>query len=237
MAEWRFDGQRRTKRKYTTYQNSPLPTAEDRLLFVLLYLKGNPLQAHHGVMFGMMQGKANRWLNLLMPLFQKTLRTLGVAPSRTLEELAQRGDIVERQEAAQTPEADAPLPCHDATEDGLGAPVRRNRRLATVAEKMHTLKNLLLINRPMMILLLSDTCADIHDKRLADAYLLRPPCAVPPQFTATAILLVTDPPNRVCRWQTPMCIAGRPACAVSRLCSCFLYCANAVPEALGPRLP
>jgi hypothetical protein len=38
------------------------------------------------------------------------------------------------------------------------------------------LKNLLLINRHMMILLLSDTCADsIHDKRLADAYLLGPP--------------------------------------------------------------
>jgi hypothetical protein len=34
------------------------------------------------------------------------------------------------------------------------------------------LKNLLLINRYMMILLLSDTCAgSIHDKRLADAYL------------------------------------------------------------------
>ena len=81
MAEWRFDGQRRTKRKYTTYQNSPLPTAEDRLLFVLLYLKGNPLQAHHGVMFGMMQGKANRWLYLLMPLFQKTLRTLASPPA------------------------------------------------------------------------------------------------------------------------------------------------------------
>ena len=141
MAEWRFDDQRRTKRKYTTYQNSPLPAAEDRLLFVLLYLKGNPLQAHPDVMFGMMQGKANRWLYLLMPLFQKTLRTLGVAPSQTLEELAQRGDIVESQEAAQTPTADAPLPLFVMTppKDGLGAPkVRRNRRLATVARKKRT---------------------------------------------------------------------------------------------------
>ena len=33
------------------------------------------------------------------------------------------------------------------------------------------MKNLLLINRYMMILLLSHTCAgSIHDKRLADAY-------------------------------------------------------------------
>ena len=110
MEEWRFDGQPRTKRKYTTYQNSPLPTAEDRLLFVLIFLKGNPLQSHHGAMFGMMQAKANRWLYLLMPLLQKTLRTLGVAPSRTLAELTQREDIVKSQEAAQAPEADAPIP-------------------------------------------------------------------------------------------------------------------------------
>ena len=141
MAEWRFDGQPRTKRRYTTYQNSPLPTAEDRLLFVLNFLKGNPLQSHHGAMFGMMQAKANRWLYLLMPLLQKTLRTLGVAPSRTLAELAQREDIVESQEAAQAPEADAPLPLFAMTppKDGLNVPkVRRNRRLATVARKRRT---------------------------------------------------------------------------------------------------
>lgn len=35
MAVWRLDGKERTQRRYTTYQNCPLPTAEDRLLFVL----------------------------------------------------------------------------------------------------------------------------------------------------------------------------------------------------------
>ena len=32
MAQWRFDGRPRTARRYTTYQNCPLPTPEDRLL-------------------------------------------------------------------------------------------------------------------------------------------------------------------------------------------------------------
>jgi hypothetical protein len=39
MADWRLDGKPRTARRYTTYQNCPLPTSEDRLLFILIYLK------------------------------------------------------------------------------------------------------------------------------------------------------------------------------------------------------
>ena len=39
MAHWRLDGKPRTARQYTTYQNCPLPTPEDRLLFLLVYLK------------------------------------------------------------------------------------------------------------------------------------------------------------------------------------------------------
>jgi hypothetical protein len=39
MAEWRLDGQPRTARRYTTDQNCPRPTPEDRLLCILVYLK------------------------------------------------------------------------------------------------------------------------------------------------------------------------------------------------------
>ena len=39
MAEWRLDGQPRTARRYTTDRNCPLPTPEDRLLCILVYLK------------------------------------------------------------------------------------------------------------------------------------------------------------------------------------------------------
>jgi hypothetical protein len=34
-----LDGKARLKRRYTTYRNSPLPTVEDKLLFILVYLK------------------------------------------------------------------------------------------------------------------------------------------------------------------------------------------------------
>ena len=55
MAQWRFDGQSRTARRYTTYQSCPLPTPEDRLLFILAYLKTYPLQVVQGRLFGMDQ--------------------------------------------------------------------------------------------------------------------------------------------------------------------------------------
>jgi hypothetical protein len=39
MAAWRLDGKPRTARRFSVYQNCPLPTPEDRLLFILAYIK------------------------------------------------------------------------------------------------------------------------------------------------------------------------------------------------------
>jgi hypothetical protein len=90
MAEWRLDGKPRTKRAYTTYENCPLPTPEDRLLFILSYLKSNALQIFHGRLFGMRQNKANQWIHALLPVLQATFVSVGDAPSRTLDDLARR---------------------------------------------------------------------------------------------------------------------------------------------------
>jgi hypothetical protein len=65
MAQWRFDGQPRTARPDTTYQTSPLPTPEDRLLYILTYLKTYPLQVVQGRLCGIDQSKANPWIPLL----------------------------------------------------------------------------------------------------------------------------------------------------------------------------
>jgi hypothetical protein len=68
MAEWTLHGRRRQSRRYTTYKNCPLPTPEDRLLFVLVYLKQNPTQRLHGGLFGMRQSKATQWIHVLLPV-------------------------------------------------------------------------------------------------------------------------------------------------------------------------
>jgi hypothetical protein len=90
MAAWRLDGKPRTARRFSVYQNCPLPTPEDRLLFILAYVKTYSLQVVQGRLFGMGQSKANQWIHVLLPLLLAALRALGDAPARSLSALAQR---------------------------------------------------------------------------------------------------------------------------------------------------
>src|SRR5512134_921016 len=95
MTMWRMDGKPRTARRFTVYKNCPLPTPEDRLFFLLAYLKTSTLQVVHGRLFGMVQGKANQWIHVLLPVLLAALRTLGDAPTRSLAALAQRLGVSE----------------------------------------------------------------------------------------------------------------------------------------------
>ena len=90
MAVWRLDGKPRTARRFSVYQHCPLPTPEDRLFFILTYLKTYALQVVQGRLFGMGQSTAHQWMHVLLPALLVALRTLGDAPARTLTALAQR---------------------------------------------------------------------------------------------------------------------------------------------------
>src|SRR5712691_2995261 len=95
MAAWRLDGKPRTARRFTVYQNCPLPTPEDRLFFLLTYLKTYALQVVQGRLFGMGQSKANQWIHVLLPALLAALRSLSDAPARSLTALAQRLGVSE----------------------------------------------------------------------------------------------------------------------------------------------
>jgi len=95
MREWRLDGKPRTARQFSVYKNCPLPTPEDRLFFLLTYLKTYSLQVVQGRLFGMGQSKANQWIHVLLPALLAALRTLGDAPARSLAALAQRLGVSE----------------------------------------------------------------------------------------------------------------------------------------------
>src|SRR6184192_3297543 len=112
MAAWRMDGKRRTARRFTVYKNCPLPTPEDRLFFLLTYLKTYTLQVVQGRLFGMVQGKTNQWIHVLLPVLLAALRALGDAPTRSLTALAQRLGVSETDAAtivAPLEEASAPV--------------------------------------------------------------------------------------------------------------------------------
>src|SRR5438876_3697985 len=109
MAAWRMDGKPRTARRFTVYKNCPLPTPEDRLFFLLTYLNTYTLQVVQGRLFGMVQGKANQWIHVLLPALLAALRTLGDAPARSLTALAQRLGVSEAAAATgMTPLAEGP---------------------------------------------------------------------------------------------------------------------------------
>ena len=111
MAAWRMDGKPRTARRFTVYKNCPLPTPEDRLLFILTYVKTYTLQVVQGRLFGMVQGKANQWIHLLLPVLLAALRVLGDAPARSLRGLAQRLGVAEADAATVVaPLAEALVP-------------------------------------------------------------------------------------------------------------------------------
>src|SRR5713101_2981655 len=109
MAAWRLDGKPRTARQFAVYANCPLPTPEDRLLFILAYIKTYSLQVVQGRLFSMGQSKANQWIHVLLPALLAALRTLGDAPARSLTALAQRLGVSEADAATViTPLAEEP---------------------------------------------------------------------------------------------------------------------------------
>jgi hypothetical protein len=111
MTDWRLDGKRRTARRYTTYQNCPLPTPEDRLLCIRVYLKTYPLQVVQGRLFGMGQSKAHQWIHVLLVVLRVALRALGDTPTRSLAALANRLGMTEAEAAALVrPTEDLPGP-------------------------------------------------------------------------------------------------------------------------------
>src|ERR1700704_3702859 len=122
MAAWRLDGKPRTARRFSVYQNCPLPTPEDRLLFILAYVKTYSLQVVQGRLFGMGQSKANQWIHVLLPMLLAALRALGDAPARSLSALAQRlgvsqadaATMVAPLEEAAAPEVVVPAATPDA---------------------------------------------------------------------------------------------------------------------------
>jgi hypothetical protein len=87
MKSHRLDGKPRVKRKYSDYKNSPLPTIEDKLFFILHYLKTNNLQAVQGALFGISQPKANSWIHCLHPVLNRALAQLGELPVRQMTEM------------------------------------------------------------------------------------------------------------------------------------------------------
>ena len=116
MTAWRLAGTPRTARRLTVYEHCPWRTPEDRLLFILAYLKTEALHVVQGRVFGMGQSKAHPWIHVFLPVLLAALRALGDAPARSLTALAQRLGVSEADAATiintleEAPVLVAPVP-------------------------------------------------------------------------------------------------------------------------------
>jgi hypothetical protein len=83
-----LDGQPRTSRRYSSYDNGPLPTIADKQLFILTYVKQHPLQEVHGQLFGMSQSNAHKWIHLLPAVLNQALAHQELLPARNADDFA-----------------------------------------------------------------------------------------------------------------------------------------------------
>jgi hypothetical protein len=112
LAAWRLDGKPRIARRCTVYKTCPLPTAEDRLFFILVSLNTSALQVVQGRLCGRGQRTAHPWRQVLLPALLAALRALGDAPARSLAALAQRLGVSEADATTVVAplEAEEPVP-------------------------------------------------------------------------------------------------------------------------------
>jgi hypothetical protein len=102
-----LEGKPRQRISYNR-KTSHIPLASEKLLFILSYLKNNPLQDYHGAMFGMNQPQCNFWVHLLSDILFKTLKTLGELPERNSKKMV---NLLQQ--------------CEDVLLDGTERPIQR----------------------------------------------------------------------------------------------------------------
>src|SRR5262245_14223941 len=140
-----------------------LEQPEDKLLFLLVYLKTYPLQALMGELFDLSQPRVNYWIHRLLPVLRLALDDLGVLPERDATRFAQAPDASGK----------APRLIIDTTERRRQRPKNSEKQALFYSgrKKKHCDKNVILVHtRGKRIDYLSPTYpGKTHDKKIADA--------------------------------------------------------------------
>jgi hypothetical protein len=151
-------------------RHSVLSPSEDKLLFLLVYLKTYPLQVVLGQLFGISTSQANYWVHHLLPVLRSALDDLGVLPERKGARMAHCPVAPQDTEAVII----------DGTERRRQRPenAEKQARHYSGKKKTHTDKNVVLTSADEeRVLFLSGTYPGAtNDKRIADeAHLRYPP--------------------------------------------------------------
>ena len=160
-----INGKKRSgKRSGAIYTNSPLPTVADRLFFILVYLKNNPIQEYHAECFGMSQQQCGKWIHGLTTILELTLKSGGMLPARTMKEFI---SVLEKHGGAGV----SHILLHDATEREIPRPYDSELQEENYSgkKKKHTVKNAVITTMTAIILFVGQTVSGaVHDKTIAD---------------------------------------------------------------------
>lgn len=151
-------------RKIPTYKvdkRESLACVEEKLFFILVYMKENPNQDYQGAMFGLSQGKVSQWIGILLPCLEKALARQKLLPARTGRYLL----IFLKTYAEHILWLDAterPIP---RSSDG-----ERQKFEYSGKKHLHTLKNTLISDINAKIVYLGTTYegGSCHDKKMLD---------------------------------------------------------------------
>ena len=140
---------------------SILKSVQDKLFFILFYLKNYPLQTTIGFIFGLSQPRANYWIHFLSGILEETLKKMELMPASTPQEL--------QDELESGVQQDLTI---DGTERRINRPHddEKQKKYYSGKKKTHTVKNVIIIgNNDMEIKYLSDTAeGSKHDKKVID---------------------------------------------------------------------
>lgn len=156
-----LEGKRR-KSAFSKYrkQTRTLPTVEDKLFFLLTYLKNNPLQHFQGAAFGLSQAKTSIWFNALLPLLRTVLGRLECLPCRDGHALKQALE-----------EFDVQVLTQDVVEQHTGRKTAADAQEVEYSgkKKAHTNKNKVdCLDNQYVVFLSNSYAGHVHDKQIAD---------------------------------------------------------------------
>ena len=151
------------KRKAGAGRKGSLESMEQKLLFVLVYQKGYPLQSIMGELFGISQGRTNEWIHRLLPILKQALDDLGVLPERDPKKF----------KAKEEKQKDAADSIIDGTERRRQRPKKAEKQVLHYSgkKKIHSDKNVIIATaKRKRVSYLSQTYpGKMHDKKVADA--------------------------------------------------------------------
>jgi hypothetical protein len=164
LAKYHLNGRRRSGyRQYVMYKNAPLPCMEERLAFILSYLKLNPLQEQHADLFGIEQKQCYEFVHGFRVILDKALSAAGCMPTQTDKDLQMRLLEFSKEEK---------ILLHDGTEREIPRPQDEEQQKEKYSgkKKKHTVKNAVITSSACVILFVSQTFSgNVHDKTIADA--------------------------------------------------------------------